>query len=98
MSDLIDKQEVLRLIRTSMPEETSASLLYQSVAHMPSAQPDIIHCKDCKHYMPFDWAFHKIVRSKDINDYASYDFGCTYCGIYMGANDFCSRGVRKEDD
>ena len=41
MSDLISRQEVLRLIRMAMPEEAgSGSLLYQSVSHMDSAQPE----------------------------------------------------------
>ena len=49
MSDLISRQEVLRLIRMAMPEEAgSSALLYQSVSHMYSAQPEIIRCKDCK--------------------------------------------------
>ena len=49
MSDLISRQEVLRLIRMAMPEEAgSSALLYQSVSHMDSAQPEIIRCKDCK--------------------------------------------------
>lgn len=40
MADLIDRTEVLKLIKYYIKEDaTTAALLYQSVKQMPSAQP-----------------------------------------------------------
>ena len=73
------------------------SLAESRIKRLPPAQPDIIHCKDCKHWMPFDWMFHKVWRSTNMTDYAGYEIGCAYSGMNMGANDFCSRRERRED-
>ena len=60
-------------------------------------QPDIVHCKYCKHWMPYDWMFSEVWRSINMDDYSEDEIGCTYCEMHMGANDFCSRGERRED-
>ena len=62
------------------------------------AQEEIIRCKDCKHWMPYDWMFSEVWRSKDIDDYSEDEIGCAYCDMNMGANDFCSRPERRTDD
>ena len=48
MDDDISRKKVLALIRTSMPEETSSWLLYQSIEQMPSEQKvgKWISCKE----------------------------------------------------
>ena len=52
MSDLIDRQDDLSLIRMAMPEETSGSLLYQSVKQLPTIDAvPVVRCKDCKFYL-----------------------------------------------
>ena len=66
------------------------------IEDLPSAQPDIIHCKDCKHWMPYDWMFSEVLQSKNMNDYPEKEIGCAYCDMNMGANDFCSRAERRE--
>ena len=68
------------------------------IAEASSVQPDIIHCKDCKHWMPYDWMFSEVWLSKNIDDYPEDEIGCTYCDMNMGANDFCSRPERRTDD
>ena len=63
-----------------------------------SAQPEIVRCKNCKHWMPYDWMFSEVWRSKDIDDYSEDEIGCAYCDMNMGANDFCSRVERRAND
>lgn len=59
-------------------------------------QPEIIHCQDCKHWMPYDWMFSEVWKSKNIEDYPEEEIGCTYCDMHMSANDFCSWAERRE--
>ena len=61
------------------------------------AQPEIIRCKDCKHWIPYDWMFSEVWQSKNIADYPEDEIGCNYCDMTMKANDFCSRAERRED-
>ena len=63
----------------------------------PSAQPEIIRCKDCKHWIPYDWMFSEVWQSKNIADYPEDDIGCDCCDMAMKANDFCSRAERREE-
>ena len=60
------------------------------------AQPEIIRCKDCKHWIPYDWMFSEVWQSKNIADYPEDEIGCNLCDMAMKANDFCSRGERRE--
>ena len=65
---------------------------------LPPAQPErIIHCKDCKHWIPYDWMFSEVWQSRNINDYPEDEIGCNYCDMAMKANDFCSRGERRTE-
>lgn len=60
-------------------------------------QSEIIHCKDCKYWMPYDWMFSEVWQSKNMDDYPEKEIGCQYCDMNMGANDFCSRSERRTD-
>ena len=66
-----------------------------SILDLPSAQPEIIRCKDCKHWIPYDWMFSEVWQSKNIADYPEDEIGCNFCDVAMKANDFCSRAERK---
>ena len=55
----------------------------------------VIRCKNCKHWIPYDWMFSEVWKSKNIEDYPEEEIGCTYCDMNMSANDFCSRGEKK---
>lgn len=71
-------------------------MLLNKIDNAPTiAQPEIIHCRDCKHWMPYDWMFSEVWKSKNIEDYPEEEIGCTYCDMHMSANDFCSRGEKK---
>ena len=63
----------------------------------PPAQPEIIRCKDCKHWIPYDWMFSEVWQSKNIADYPEDEIGCNFCDVAMKANDFCSRAERRTD-
>lgn len=63
---------------------------------LPPAEPQIIRCKDCKHWIPYDWMFSEIWQSKNIADYPEDEIGCNLCDMAMKADDFCSRAVRRE--
>ena len=65
------------------------------VKQLPSAEPQIIRCKNCKHWIPYDWMFSEVWQSQNINDYPEDDIGCDCCDMAMKANDFCSRAERK---
>lgn len=57
----------------------------------------VVRCKDCKHWMPYDWMFSEVWQSSNIEDYNEHDIGCEYCDMNMTASDFCSCGERMEE-
>ena len=63
---------------------------------LPPIQPEIVRCKDCKHWIPYDWMFSEMWQSKNIADYPEDEMGCNWCDMAMKANDFCSRAERRE--
>lgn len=67
-----------------------------AIKSLPPAQPEIIRCKDCKHWIPYDWMFSEVWRSRNINDYSENEIGCNYCDMTMKADDFCSRAEMIE--
>lgn len=58
------------------------------VLHLPSAQPEIIRCRDCKY-----WREHKY--AKETKRYIPF---CGFNAIYTKADDFCSRAERRIDE
>lgn len=65
---------------------------------LPSAQPDIIRCKDCKYWLPH----YQLGFDEDNDEYHDY---CErlipddeYYAFYRDADDFCSRAERKNND
>lgn len=80
--------------------ELTGAEIREVINSQPTIQPEIVRCKDCKHFI-----------REDIEEYAPYGFYNTYfhafCdkhwdkeqGEYIDVNldDFCSRGERRED-
>ena len=101
-NDTISRQDVIELVKNSYYdlaesiEDTWA--MVADVEKLPSAQPEIIRCKDCKYRMPYDWMFSEIWRSQNINDYSEDEIGCEYCDMAMKADDFCSHAERRTDE
>ena len=69
--DKKDILEVLEWMKGTIAEE------------VPSAEPEIIRCKDCRW-----WAIDDKEDTKE----------CRYLGSYWGAEDFCGDGERREDE
>lgn len=67
----------------------------KDVGMLPSAQPEIIRCKDCKHWMPYEWMFSEVWQSQNIDDYPEDEISCNYCDVHMESSDFCSQAVRR---
>ena len=67
------------------------------LSNQPTIQPEIIRCKDCKHWIPYDWMFSEVWRSKNMADYPEDEVGCNWCDMAMKANDFCSRVERRTE-
>ena len=68
----------------------------EAIKALPPAQPEIIRCKDCKHWIPYDWMFSEIWQSRNMADYPEDEMGCNWCDMAMKADDFCSRAERRE--
>ena len=93
MSDLIRRQDVLDYIDTMPSELTSDGrrmvrriMLTEYIADtLPSAEAEIIHCKDCKYYR----------RLTGNNNYCDHDFA----GIRHVPfdDDYCSYAERREE-
>ena len=83
--------------KTAFRMAITALELFGNSEPLPSAQPEIIRCKDCKHWIPYDWMFNEVWQSKNIADYPEDDIGCALSDMAMKANDFCSRAVRREE-
>ena len=107
MSDTISRQAVKELAHNQMREKYCGAALkehrdfYIKLADriidlLPSAQPEIIRCKDCKHWIPYDWMFNEVWQSKNIADYPEDDIGCALSDMAMKANDFCSLAEKRE--
>ena len=88
MKDLIDRQQAIDEIMSLIEEpdddfnegvRTSASVIYQ----LPSTQPKIIRCKECKYYTTLNAKCE--IRGKGLY-------------LIRGMNDFCSRAERRSDE
>ena len=80
--DLISRQAAIDAVRGrfSMPVD---NLIVEVISNLPSAQPEIIHCKDCEYYETM---------------YCKMDVWTDDMRIYKAKpNDYCSYAVRKED-
>ena len=69
----------------------------ETIKQLPPAEPQIIRCKDCKYWIPYDWMFSEVWQSKNIEDYPEDEIGCACGDMVMKANDFCSRAERRTE-
>ena len=91
-----------KMIVESLPslyplQEFEEKAIHKVIDALLSAQPEIIRCKDCKHWIPYDWMFSEVWRSKNMADYPEDEIGCDCCDMAMKANDFCSRAERRTE-
>lgn len=61
MADLISREYMKSLGATCIASRSKDGTLFPIVAidELPSVQPEIIRCKDCKHYMQTDTIHHR---------------------------------------
>ena len=98
MDDSINRQDAINIVCFECGEwKGLAKTIMKDINNLPSAQPDITHCQDCKYWMPYDWMFSEVWRSISMDDYSEDEIGCFYCDRNMGANDFCSKAERREE-
>lgn len=62
-----------------------SDVIYETLEELPSAQPEIIRCKDCKWF--------KLSSYNTLGIHICQKFS----GV-RGEHDFCSRGERREDE
>ena len=107
-TDCISKQQAIdALCKSGLEKERNGQLVVamceskqwaiDTIEQLPSAQPEIIRCKDCKHWMPYEWMFSEVWQSQNIDDYQEDEISCNYCDVHMKSSDFCSQAVRRED-
>lgn len=93
MDDLISRQMAIDVIDKILPVDpmkneytkgytVGAALALKYVMQLPSAQPEIIKCKDCKWYND---------RERMCNDLMGF-------GRYWKPNDFCGYGKRRTNE
>ena len=93
MDDLINRRAAIDAIGEVHPLDYNAQAIKSRIERLPSAQPEIIHCKDCK-FFEYD---HLYV----INDIPV--FGHELCnrwgeGCKTSENGWCFLAERKEDE
>ena len=59
---------------------------------------ELIRCKDCRYYIPYDWIFDGWTRSSNINDYSQDEIGCAVNEHNYPPEGFCSFAERKEGE
>lgn len=87
MSRLIDADALIEDVRKNSVSYFADDFAHEWVDKQPTIepeQPQIIHCKDCKHWMR---AYLDI----------SGKFGCNVMRDYTAPNDYCFKAERKED-
>ena len=95
MSDLIGRQAAIDALEVKymsfgiFREQRAAAQCIDVIKNLPSAQPEIVRCKDCKW-----WDFTS--DNTMLPDWHR----CRYYGTRMHTTyeDFCSRGERREED
>lgn len=102
-TDCISRQQAIDALKSCYcggEDSCGEPWIYEShaikaIKQLPPIQP-VVRCKDCKHWIPYDWMFSEVWQSKNMTDYPEDEIGCNWCDMAMEANDFCSRGEKRE--
>lgn len=107
MDDLISRHAAIDICTSAIDlwngqlGEGALVAVRDKIAELPSAEPKIIHCKDCKHFV-----------REDYDEYTSYGFYNTYFSAFcdkhwdkeqgeyidVKMDDYCSFAERRTDD
>ncbi len=85
---------ILDDVLANRPTERDALCVAVDKAFEALKQPEIVYCKDCKNWIPYDWMFSETWQSQNRDDYPQDEIGCSYGDMVMKADDFCSRAER----
>ena len=100
MNDLISRQAARDAIRASTSKYTGLMEMelytdddaVEAIEGVPSAEPEIIRCKDCKHYNEYENG-EKIIGEEEVHD----GWCMRWSGIEnVNRHDYCSYGERAE--
>lgn len=91
--DLISRQdaidEVVAWLKDRMSNKKNGKPLTERLKDLPSAQPEIIRCKDCKHY----------TLKPQVNSNYCYIRHCTRSALISSKpDDYCSWAERRQDE
>ena len=88
MDDCISRQAAIDAVMETEPYIGTENIIYQrtddvisNINKLPSAQPEVIRCKDCKYYRP-------MIDQDDL---------CAYRQMQVFFDDYCSRAEGRED-
>lgn len=85
MSDMIYRQDAIDAVSRGCQEFRGIfAECEKNLNVLPSAQPEVIHCRECRHHH---------YESKDIPYCGRIDYGYGWKD-----NDFCSKGERRTDE
>lgn len=93
MSDYIDRQDAINAIYHYFPHMGSMKLAATVLHEVPSAEPEIVRCKDCKYYV-----IHTLFgRSQAWCERLCDEFDKSLAhGVE--SDDYCSRAERRTDE
>lgn len=91
MSDLIDRRAAIDAVDVENLHRGIVDALQNIISELPSADPEIVRCKDCKY-----WPYATKLFSEEKFYYETYRW-CFDIGI-KGGEGFCSKGERRNDD
>lgn len=89
MSDVIYRQDAIIAVRAHRidindPKKIVRKSYEDVIRELPSAEPEIIHCKDCKHYY---FADNRITQEQR--------YSCALDGDRWNPDSFCSFAERR---
>ena len=87
-SDLISKEEVLRMIIVAGECEPDLGYthLYKVIENIPSAEPEKWECKDCTHWDKLDYEAPRQGWCDQFEDWTDADEYCSRCAKMKGGN------------
>lgn len=97
MSDLIDRAAAIDIVRSECRCGEQMDLIRELKA-LPSAQPEIILCRDCKYWLPHE-QFGYDEDNEEYHDYcAKLVPEDEYYAFRRHADEWCSRAERRTDE
>ena len=102
MSDAVYRQSVIEILHKRARDTSTHDYEHQrylkalhdvwnDIEQMPSAQPDIIHCRDCKH-----WQSEEHIGNNNVH---TLNLASLPCKNWLTAGDwYCGSAERRTDD